>query len=103
MELEENAHLLLTGNTGSGKTQLAQYIIYCLISQGVRVIYCDPKNGDDMRFFLRDKAVCYVTKENEIAKVVCEVEEEVRLREKDLDNMGLEEADLQTGSQYKTS
>lgn len=87
-------HLLLTGNTGSGKTQLAQYIVYCLISQGVRVIYCDPKNDDDMRFFLRDKPVCCVTKENEIAKVVREVEEEVRLREKDLDNMGLEEADF---------
>lgn len=87
-------HLLLTGNTGSGKTQLAQYIIYCLISQGVRVIYCDPKNDDDMRFFLRDKPVCYVTKENDIAKVVREVEEEVRLREKDLDNMELEEAEF---------
>ncbi len=91
---KKTPHLLLTGNTGSGKTQLAQYIIYCLISQGVRVIYCDPKNDDDMRFFLRDKPVCYVTKENEIAKVVREVEEEVRLREKDLDNMGLEEAEF---------
>lgn len=91
---KKTPHLLLTGNTGSGKTQLAQYIIYCLISQGVRVIYCDPKNDDDMRFFLRDKPVCYVTEENEIAKVVREVEEEVRLREKDLDNMGLEEADF---------
>lgn len=91
---KKTPHLLLTGNTGSGKTQLAQYIIYCLISQGVRVIYCDPKNDDDMRFFLRDKPVCYVTKENDIAKVVREVEEEVRLREKDLDNMRLEEAEF---------
>lgn len=91
---KKTPHLLLTGNTGSGKTQLAQYIIYCLISQGVRVIYCDPKNDDDMRFFLRDKPVCYVTKENEIAKVVRETEEEVRLRQKELDNMGLEEADF---------
>lgn len=91
---KQTPHLLLTGTTGSGKTQLAQYIIYCLLSQGVRVIYCDPKNDDDMRFFLRDKPVCYVTKENDIAKVVREVEEEVRLRQKDLDNMGLEEADF---------
>ncbi len=91
---KQTPHLLLTGTTGSGKTQLAQYIIYCLLSQGVRVIYCDPKNDDDMRFFLRDKPVCYVTKENDIAKVVREVEEEVRLREKDLDNMGLEEAEF---------
>ena len=91
---KQTPHLLLTGTTGSGKTQLAQYITYCLLPQGVRVIYCDPKNDDDMRFFLRDKPVCYVTKENDIAKVVREVEEEVRLREKDLDNMGLEEAEF---------
>lgn len=87
-------HFLLVGNTGSGKTRLAQYIIYCLLSQGVRVIYCDPKNDDDMRLFLRGKPVLYVTKENEIAKTVREVEEEVRLREKDLDNMGIPEAEF---------
>lgn len=88
-------HLLLTGNTGSGKTQLAQYIITCLLMQGVRVIYCDPKNDDDMRHFLRGKpSVAYVTKENEIAKLVRETEEEVRLREKDLENIGIEEAEF---------
>lgn len=88
-------HLLLTGNTGSGKTQLAQYIITCLLMQGVRVIYCDSKNDDDMRYFLRDKpSVAYATKENEIAKLVRETEEEVRLREKDLQNIGIEEAEF---------
>lgn len=87
-------HLLLTGCTGSGKTQLAQYIIFCLLSQGVRVIYCDPKNDDNMRFFLHDKPVIYATKENEIASVVREVEEEVRLREKDLENIGITEAEF---------
>ena len=88
-------HLLLTGNTGSGKTQLAQYIITCLLMQGVRVIYCDPKNDDDMRYFLRGKpSVAYATKENEIAKLVRETEEEVRLREKDLENIGIEEAEF---------
>ena len=88
-------HLLLTGNTGSGKTQLAQYIITCLLMQGVRVIYCDPMNDDDMRYFLRGKpSVAYATKENEIAKLVRETEEEVRLREKDLENIGIEEAEF---------
>lgn len=88
-------HLLLTGNTGSGKTQLAQYIITCLIMQGVRVIYCDPKNDDDMRYFFSNKpSVVYATKENEIAKVVRETEEEVRMREKDLLNIGIEEAEF---------
>lgn len=66
-------HLLLVGNTGSGKTQTAQYIISCLLNQGVRVIYCDPKNDDDMRLFMQvNPSVRYVTKENEIAKAVIE-------------------------------
>ena len=46
---KKTPHLLLTGTTGSGKTVLCQYIITCLINQGVRVIYLDPKNDDDMR------------------------------------------------------
>ncbi|MCR4652041.1 MAG: DUF87 domain-containing protein [Lachnospiraceae bacterium] len=88
-------HLLLVGNTGSGKTQTAQYIISCLLNQGVRVIYCDPKNDDDMRLFMQvNPSVRYVTKENEIAKAVRETEEEVRLRERDLQNIGIEEAEF---------
>lgn len=88
-------HLLVTGNTGSGKTQLAQYIISCLVRQGVRVIYCDPKNDDDMRLFMRNyPSVVYATKENEIAKAVRETEQEVRLREQDLQNIGTKEAEF---------
>lgn len=88
-------HLLLTGNTGSGKTQLAQYIISCLLAQGIRVIYCDPKNDDDMRWFMKNHTeIKYATKENEIAKIVREIEEEVRLRETDLKNIGIEEAEF---------
>lgn len=87
-------HILLTGNTGSGKSQLTQYIISCLIEQGVRVIYCDPKNDDDMRFFMKNKHAVYVTKQNDIAGVVRETEEEVRLRETDLQNIGIEEAEF---------
>lgn len=91
---KKTPHLLLTGNTGSGKSQLAQYIIICLLEQGVRVIYCDPKNDDDMRMFLQNKPVAYATKENEIAKIVRETEEQVRLREKDLQSIGFEETDF---------
>lgn len=88
-------HFLLTGNTGSGKTQLAQYIISCLVKQGVRVIYCDPKSDDDLRLFLRSyPSVIYATKENEIAKVVRETEQEVRLREQDLESIGIKEAEF---------
>lgn len=88
-------HLLLTGNTGSGKTQLAQYIISCLIKQGVRVIYCDPKNDDDMRLYLQNyPSVKYATEENDIAKVVRETEQEVRSREQDLQSIGIKEAEF---------
>lgn len=88
-------HLLLVGNTGSGKSQLAQYIMSCLIEKGVRVIYCDPKNDDDMRLFMqKHPSVVYATKENAIAKIVRETEEEVKSRELDLQNIGLEEAEF---------
>lgn len=92
---KKTPHLLLTGTTGSGKTVLCQYIITCLINQGVRVIYLDPKNDDDMRLFAQSKpALTYATKENEIAKLVRETEEEVRSREKELKNIGIEEAEF---------
>lgn len=88
-------HLLLTGNTGSGKTQLAQYIIACLVKQGVRVIYCDPKNDDSMRLFMKNyPSVKYFTKETDIAKAVRETEEELRAREIDLNNIGIAEGEF---------
>jgi energy-coupling factor transporter ATP-binding protein EcfA2 len=91
---KHSPHLLLVGNTGSGKSQLAQYIISCLLNQNVRVIYCDPKNDDDMRAFLKNLPVTYVTKENDIAKAVRETEEQVRLREKDLQSIGIKGYDF---------
>lgn len=88
-------HLLLTGGTGSGKTYVALYIIACLIKQGIRVVYCDPKSDDDMRFYLTSlSTVQYYTKENDIAKAVREIEEEMRSREMDLNNMQLDEAEF---------
>lgn len=88
-------HFLLVGNTGSGKTQLAQYIISCLIKKGIRVIYCDPKNDYEMRHFAENCGAVYVSEENKIAKVVRETEEEMRKRGKELDNIGISETDFQ--------
>ncbi len=88
-------HFLLAGNTGSGKTQLAQYIIATLLKQGIRVIYCDPKNDSDMALFMRSHtSVQYMTELNDIAKVVRETEEELRSRTIDLENIGIEEAEF---------
>jgi len=92
---KKSPHFLLTGTTGSGKSQLTAYIISCLVKQGVRVIYCDPKNDDDMRLFMRNySSVVYVTKENDIARVVRETEQEVRAREQDLQSIGIKEAEF---------
>ena len=88
-------HFLLVGNTGSGKTQLAQYMISCLIKRGIRVIYCDPKNDYEMRYFAENCGAIYVSEENEIAKAVRETEEEMRKRGKELDNLGMQETDFQ--------
>lgn len=92
---KKTQHCLLTGTTGSGKSQLTAYIISCLVKQGVRVIYCDPKNDDDMRLFMQNyPSVEYVTNENDIARVVRETEQEVRAREQDLQNIGIKEAEF---------
>ena len=88
-------HFLLVGNTGSGKTQLAQYMISCLIKRGIRVIYCDPKNDYEMCYFAENCGAVYVSEENEIAKAVRETEEEMRKRGKELDNLGIQETDFQ--------
>ncbi len=87
-------HFLLVGNTGSGKTQLAQYIISYFIKMGIRVIYCDPKNDYEMRHFAEKCGVVYVSEENEIARAVREMEEEMRKRGKELENIGIKEADF---------
>lgn len=87
-------HMLIVGLTGSGKSMLVQYLMYILRNQGVRVIYCDPKNDTEMRWFCKQHDIKYYSDINEIAKVVRETEEEMRLREKDLDSMGLKEAEF---------
>ena len=88
-------HFLLVGNTGSGKTKLAQFMISCLIKKGIRVIYCDPKNDYEMRYFTENCGAVYVSEENGIAKAVREMEEEMRKRGKELDNLGIQETDFQ--------
>lgn len=87
-------HMLVVGLTGSGKTMLIQYVMYILRHQGVRIVYCDPKNDTEMSAFCKQHDIKYYSNINDIAKVVRETEEEMRLREKDLENMGLQEAEF---------
>lgn len=87
-------HFLLAGNTGSGKTQLAQYIISCLLSQGVRVIYCDPKNDSEMCQFAKNHGVIYASKEQNIAQTVREAEEEMRKRGEEIERIGIQDVDF---------
>lgn len=66
-------HFLIQGETGTGKTSLCQYIIECLLNQGVRVIYCDPKTDKSMKEYMRSRPIKYVTDVNEIVEVIQEV------------------------------
>lgn len=94
IDWQKSPHMLIVGLTGSGKTVLVQYLMYILRNQGVRVIYCDPKNDTEMKRFCKQHDIKYYSDINDIAKVVRETEEEMRLREQDLDNMKLEEAEF---------
>lgn len=87
-------HFLIAGNTGSGKTQLVCEIMFLLRKSGVRVIYMDPKNDMNMKWFCRQHDIKYFSDVNEIAKAVRELEEEMRLRQQDLDNIGIDEAEF---------
>lgn len=88
-------HLLLTGDTGSGKSYFCMYLMACMLKQGVRIIYCDCKGDPDLRFFMKhNPGIRYCKEVNEIAKAVREVTEEMELRGNDLEKMGLEEADF---------
>ncbi len=87
---EKQPHILITGITGSGKTQLCMYIMTCLIRAGARLIYCDPKNDDTVSSFMsKHPSITYVTEENEIARVVRETEEEVICRKRESEENGI--------------
>lgn len=94
IDWKKSPHMLIVGLTGSGKTVLVQYLMYILRNQGVRVMYCDPKNDTEMKWFCKQNGIKYDSDINDIAKVVREAEEEMRLREQDLNNMELEEAEF---------
>ncbi len=87
-------HLLLTGLTQSGKTTLVQQMMWELCSQGVRVYYFDPKNDIDMKYYCKTQGIKYYSDIESIEKVLANIEEEMRLRQKDLDAMQIEEAEF---------
>lgn len=87
-------HMLIAGTTQSGKTTLSQYIMFLLRKQNVRVIYLDPKNDLYMRRFCNTYDIKYYSNLEEIENTIIEIEEEMRLRQIDLDNMDLKEAEF---------
>lgn len=78
-------HILLTGVTQSGKSTLIKMVMLELIRQGVRVIYLDPKNDMEFRWYCEKYNIEYYSKLDEIEKVMNYVEKEMREREKDLE------------------
>lgn len=87
-------HMLVTGITRSGKTTLTKILMRGLSLQGVRVYYLDPKNDREMKHYCKSNNVKYYSTIDEIKNVLDEIEEEMRLRQKDLDAMQLKEAEF---------
>lgn len=89
-------HLLITGITGSGKTTLACWVIKSLVSQGVRVIYCDPKNDLSMKNFIDSLPTArYVSGIGEILDDITSIEKEMRDRQNELEKVGVDEYDFE--------
>ena len=78
-------HLLITGVTQSGKSTVSKILMVELIRQGVKVIYLDPKNDVDFRWFCEKYNIEYYSKLNEIEEVMNCIENEMRNRDKDLE------------------
>lgn len=87
-------HMLVTGITRSGKTTLIKILMRSLSVQGVRLYYLDPKNDREMKHYCKSNNVKYYSTIDEIKNVLDEIEEEMRLRQKDLDAMKLKEAEF---------
>ena len=87
-------HMLLTGVTRSGKTTLTKLLMNELSLQGVRVYYLDPKNDREMKGYCKINSIKYYSTIDEIKNVLDEIEEEMRLRQRDLDAMHLKEAEF---------
>lgn len=87
-------HMLITGVTRSGKTTLTKLLMNELSLQGVRVYYLDPKNDREVKCYCKINNIKYYSTIDEIKNVLDEIEEEMRLRQMDLDAMHLKEAEF---------
>lgn len=87
-------HMLVTGITRSGKTTLIKILMRSLSMQGVCLYYLDPKNDREMKHYCKSNNIKYYSTIDEIKNVLDEIEEEMRLRQKDLDAMQLKEAEF---------
>lgn len=94
IDWKKTAHILITGITQSGKTTVSQLIMAELRNQGVRTYYYDPKNDIEMQYYCKTQDIKYYSDIEGIEKSLSEIEEEMRLRQKDLDVMQIEEAEF---------
>ena len=85
-------HIILTGNTGSGKSEVAMMLMYLLKKQNVEVVYCDPKHDEKMKRFCDAYDIEYYSDQEEIARCVASLQKELILREGDLEKGGLSRA-----------
>lgn len=94
IEWKRTPHLLCTGITQSGKTSAIKQLMYLLVSQGVRILYLDPKNDVELRMYCSKYKIEYYSEIDTIENALQGAEKEMRIRQKCLDVKGLEEAEF---------
>lgn len=85
-------HILLTGVTRAGKSVTAKVIMYLLKQQGVQVYYLDPKNDYEFKNFCKTFDIKYFSEAEDIRNTLFEINREIKLRQDNLDSMGLNSA-----------
>lgn len=90
----QEPHMLLIGNTGSGKTKLLLYVIDCLLRQSARVIFCDGKLDIDIKNYICNEPMPYLSDASEIVNAVRETVNELRSRQRALEPVGITEAEF---------
>ncbi|WP_390605561.1 FtsK/SpoIIIE domain-containing protein [Dorea longicatena] len=87
VNIENPPHIMLGGETGSGKSNLLKLLAYQSVIKGAIVIIIDMKGGLDYQGFWREKC-SVITERKEVADMLEQIEEERKIRNKLLYSVG---------------
>ncbi len=79
VDLDKTPHILVAGQTGSGKSSALRVLIYSAIKKGDKVYVLDPKSGTDYPTYIRQHST-FVTTIDEFVTVLQAVETEMDIR-----------------------